>query len=433
MPAKILRHLDVDELRKKVGSRALLVNKMSLATKEDQLYLRNLAINTYKTTDMVSVVPSCICGKSQGQHQINKVCGYCGTEVRSNMTGEIESTLWVGAPDCIGKLPTVLTWTFCARALDAKRFSVLSWICNPYMSSPDDRIGIKVRRAVERFEALGLPRGLKSFYENFDQIAEHVILPSEANVDKRRELAAFFSHYRNTLFCEANPIPSKVAMVVEETGVSNYFDKTIDSAVEAAFTAADTHGIENLPRLEGRFTSVMNSLAEFSYQAIKRILLKKSGFLRRVCYGLRIQFAFRSVITSYHEPHDYRHVKVPYDLLLNTLEPMVKSKLIHEHGMTYRQAHTYIQEHAKDYDDLLWGILEQLIDETPPDNVFNPATVGLPSTLKTRERVGRGIACTGTRFPSLDRGSTQTLFIVGITKTTIEVSTLILKSWNADQ
>lgn len=436
MAAKVLTHINMDGLRERVGERALLVNNMSLATSEDREFLKDLAINTYKTTDTVSMVPSCLCGPNNGgltgEHRLGKVCISCGHEVKSLMTSEIESTLWIGAPRVIGRIPTPLTWVFCSQALDGKRFSVLSWICSPYSPSPDERCGQKVLRAVDKFNGLGIPRGLKSFHDNFDIIAENVILPTVVDVRKRNELAEFFRRYRTVLFTEANPIPSKVAMVVEETGVNNYFDKTIDSAVEAAFTAADTFGDENLPRLEGRFTTVMNNLAEFSVQAIRRILLKKSGFLRRVCYGLRIQFAFRSVITSYHEPHDYRHVKVPYSLLLNTLNPFVIQKLIKEHKMTFRQAYQYVQDHAKDYDPLCWAILEQLIDETPPDLINNPATSGLPSTLQTRQRTGRGIGCTGTRFPSLDRGSTQSLFIVGISKTTIEVSTLILKSWNAD-
>jgi hypothetical protein len=48
------------------------------------------------------------------------------------------------------------------------------------------------------------------------------------------------------------------------------------------------------------------------------------------------------------------------------------------------------------------------------------------------KRAGRGIGTTGIRYPSLDRGSNQQLFIIGLTKETIEVSTIILRSWNAD-
>jgi hypothetical protein len=65
--------------------------------------------------------------------------------------------------------------------------------------------------------------------------------------------------------------------------------------------------------------------------------------------------------------------------------------------------------------------------------VPNKAAENLPSTLKFFEkRTGRGIGTTGIRYPSLDRGSNQQLFIIGLTKETIEVSTIILRSWNAD-
>lgn len=432
--AKVLTHLNLSAVLAAQQRRPIFVNDMSLVTDQDREALRQLALTNYTTTDVVSTVPTCRCGSTAGTHRVNLICGICGTPVEKAHLTKIEPDIWIKAPKEIGLLPTPLFWLFCSQPMSVRGFNGLEWLCNHNYPTPDTKSSPKAQRMVKIFETLGIPRGLKSFIQNLDLIMDRLILPNIPDKIKRQELLEFVSYYRDSIFTPVLPIPAKIAMVVEQTSVGKYYDNTIDSAMEACFTAADTAGEDNLKKLESRFTTVVSKLSEFVENAVKDILLKKQGFLRRVCYGMRIMFAFRGVITSLHEPHDYRGIKVPYHQLLTCMTPFVIKRLIRDHGFNYRTAYNYIMEHQKDNDDLLWFILESFINETPPDLVPNKAAENLPSTLKFFEkRTGRGIGATGTRYPSLDRGSTQQFFIVGLTKETIELSVVVLRGFNADR
>lgn len=427
--------LSVKPMEKELGNLTqppIFVNDLPLETEEDRQFLRSLSINTYKTTDVASTIPRCLCGHTTSAHRLHRNCVKCGFEVRHPNKGEIESNLWVRAPQQIGKLPTNVLWIFCEYVLKSNNFSGLAWITDPYHPIPEHRSGIKAKKILERFNRLGIPRGLKSFYDNFDLIASEVILKTITDVHRRADMQAFFEAYRDQIFTTALPLPAKIAMVVEETSVGKYYDKTIDAAIEAVYTAAETAKEVNLGRLESRFTKVMANLSKFSQDSVMNILLKKKGFLRRACYGMRMKMAFRNVITSQHDPHDYRGVGVPYHQLLTVMAPFVRVRLINQYNMTYTQAYDYVEKHQKDCDPLLWRILEDFIDESPEDT--RPPCPDIPCKLKTRKvRKGRGIAITGVRFPSLDRGSTEPAFVQYITKDTVEISVLCLVSRNADR
>lgn len=430
--AKVLSVKSMDKELSNLSQPPLFVNDMSLETEEERQFLRTLSVNSYKTTDVASTIPRCLCGYTTKAHRLGRTCAKCGFEVRHPNKGEIESALWVRAPEPIGKLPSNVMWIFCESALKSNTFSGLAWITDPYYPMPEHRAGLKAKKIIDRFKALGIPRGMRSFYDNFSLIAVEVILKMIPDTNRRADLQKFFEFYRDQLFVDALPLPAKIAMVVEETSVGKYYDKTIDAAIEAVYTAAETSEERNLPRLESRFTKVLSNLSKFSQDSIMNILLKKKGFLRRACYGMRMKMAFRNVITSQHDAHDYRGMGVPYHQVLTVMAPFVRRRLITHYGMTYTQAYDYVERHQKDCDPLLWRILEDFIDESPEDT--NPPCPNIPCKLKTRsKRRGRGIAITGVRFPSLDRGSTEPFFIQYLTRDTVEISVLCLNAKNADE
>jgi hypothetical protein len=433
MTATVLVHKNMDQELASLERPPEFVNNMSLETEDDRQFLKGLMLNYYDSPDVMSSTPRCHCGTTRGQHMLNRYCGHCGHPVKKPNGQKIESTLWIAAPKPIGLLPTNLLWIYVQDVLKGNHWDGLAWICDPYYADPDTRNGKKPADIVRRYYSLGITRGLKTFIECFDLILEKVILPSVQERHRRTDLYQFCKTYRHQLFAQATPIPNKIAMVIEENGQGKFYDDTIDSAIEAAFTAAETFGEENIRKLESRFTKVLCAMATFCRNAVKDILLRKKGFLRRACYGLRLKFAFRSVVTSQHGPHDYRGVGVPYRDMVTVFEPFLRKRLIEQHGMTFRQSMEYIQTHQKDCDPLLWRILEEFIAETPPDLHPNPAVKGLkPKFRYYQGEYGRGIGCFGVRFPSLDRGSNQQLFIQYITEDTIEVSVLILRAWNCD-
>lgn len=432
----VFKHMSLEDELLSLEEEPVFVNELPLDTEEQQRFLESLTVTTYSSSDVILTTPHCQCKKHIGGHKVGVKCEVCNFVVTSPILREIKADLWIAAPAPIGFLFTPLSWIMFSKPLTSRQFNGLAWMCNPRMPTPDEsgRQNSKVAMIIKQFNALGIPRGIKSVIENFDVILHQVILKNIVQMNKKTELMLFCEKYRASIFTRVLPLPSKVAMIVEKTSVGNYYDKTMDLAAEAAFAAADTASEQNLEKLESRFTSVMTNLGNYYVEAVVNILTAKKGWLRRVVYGNRLNFSYRDIITSYHEPHEYDTIKIPYHQLLSVMQPFVVKELIKEHGFNIRDAYDYVLDHAKDRDPFLWAILEKFIDDTPPLDpaLVSPVERDLPSTLTTRERKGRGIVTTLTRFPSLDRGSTQTLRIVGMTEHDIQISVIAIRGPNAD-
>ncbi|QNI21051.1 RNA polymerase beta prime subunit [Vibrio phage vB_pir03] len=435
----VFRPVNFEEQFNALKSPPIIVNELSVDTKDDERFLESLTVTTCSTTDVLENRPRCLCGKYNKAHQVGIQCDVCGQVVASPNLRAIQSDLWIAAPHEIEFLFMPLAWVMLSKPLTHRKFNGLEWMCNPNKVTPEvssNRANCKTTRIIEGFHNLGIRRGLRSVIENFDVILDKIILKNITNVQRRLELQLFVQKYRNAIFTRVIPLPSKVAMIIEETSVGTYYDQTIDSAVEAAFTAAGIKEERDITRLEARFTSVMVNLGEYYQNVVTNVLSGKPGWLRRVLYGNRLNFSYRGIITSRHEPHEYDTLIVPYNQLLSCLQHVVVRRLVRQHGFTLSAAMAYVNEHAKDCDPLLWHILEDLIDETPPlkPNEVSPVEAEIGCTLKTRSvRKGRGIITTLTRYPSLDRLSTQRFRIVGISRDDIKISVISIKGPNADK
>lgn len=425
-------HEDMNNHYEEVEDNSIILNELPLETEDDKRYLESLIVTKFDTTDVVANRPSCRCGKESHSHKIGMKCGVCNHYVVSPLLQKIESHLWIAAPEQIGSFFSPLAWIMFSKPITSRKFNVLEWMCNPNLAAPGNLRG-KPYRVIEQFRDLGIPRGLVSILKNFDLVFNSVILKN-CSVPKRQELIAFYRTYQNAIFTRVLPIPSKVVMILEQTSVGTYYDQTINNAIDAAFTAAGSATERDVRKLEARFTSVMQHLGDFYKEVVANVLSSKKGWLRRVLYGNRLNMSYRNIITSRHEPHEYETLIVPYHQLLTCLSFIVKGKLIREYNFSHRDAYDYILDHQKDNDPFLWGILEELIDSTPPlpPERISAVEANLPSTLTTRERKGRGIVTTLTRYPSLSRLSTQYFRIVGMSKCDIKFSVLAVKGPNAD-
>lgn len=433
----VLVPADFEKIYNDLEHQPILVNDLSRDTIEDERFLESLTVTTCTTTDVLENKPTCLCGKYKNGHHIGIRCEVCNHVVAPPILRKIESNMWVAAPREIEYLFTPLAWIMLSKPLVFRKFNGLEWMCNPYKQTPEisTRANCKVSRIITSFRNLGIPRGIRSVIKHFDIIFEQIILKNITNVQRRHELTLFLNRYRQTLFTRVLPLPSKVAMVIEETSVGTYYDQTIDSAIEAAFTAAGAATEKDVGKLEARFTTVMANLGEYYQTVVANVLSQKKGWLRRVLYGNRLNFSYRGIITSRHEPHEYDTLIVPYSQLLACLSHMVTGVLVRKHRWSLYKATSYINEHAKDCDPLLWSILEELIDNTPPldPKKVSPVEAEVGNTLTTRQRRGRGIVTTLTRYPSLDRLSTQWFRIVGMSRDDIKISVLATKGPNADK
>lgn len=422
----------------------IVVNELPTETEDDRKKLRDFVVTQYDTTDVMDTVPTCPCRRTREKVKEGKICPYCGGVVESHHNKEIQHDVWIKAPKAIGRFPIPLFWLFLKDALSTKNFDGLRWACDPKYPDPDLTKTRKDSKIVKRFMAANFQRGLSNLEKQLDIVLE--VAYAESTKDYKNQLAEFVSVHHDKLFSTYIPIPSKIAVAVEKTAYTNFVDGIVAKLLEAVMTAANTGSLQNVRTIESRFTTVMTDLCDYLSGMVKDTLDGHNGWYRRVLYGTRMNFSFRGIISSYHGLHEYDTIMVPYSQLLVCLEPIILRKLMLEHGFSLSKAMAYTREHATDYDDLLWGMLEEVIDDTPPAEYHStacetvvrnelgvPVIAKLPSTLKTRERKGGGIYCAITRYPSLARGSTQGMRIVGITKSEIRISVLCLVSPNADK
>lgn len=236
----VLKPQNFQEVYDNLENPPIIVNNLSTDTIEDERFLESLTVTTCSTTDLLENKPSCLCQKYNQTHHVGIRCEVCNTVVSSPILREIKSDLWIAAPKEIEYLFMPLAWVMLSKPLTHRKWNGLEWMCNPHKPTPEvsTRAGCKTSRIVTAFRALGIPRGLRSVIANFDVILEKIILKNMTNVQRRMELSMFVQKYRTAIFTRVIPLPNKVAMVIEETSVGTYYDQTIDSAVEAAYTAA---------------------------------------------------------------------------------------------------------------------------------------------------------------------------------------------------
>jgi len=442
--ARVFNFVNLDNVIQRMDKPPIIINQLALDTEEDRKLLESLTVTRYEATDVFSTVPMCSCRRTKVAEALGTICEHCGTEVVSHHNQAMESELWISVPDGIEYFLSPLPWIFLNQRLSARGFNGLQWAMDSKIPDPEES-NKKASSIVNRFKQAGFVRGLSHLKDQFDTIVDVAIRETQS-AQKRVELLNFIDYYKDALFVKHIPIPSKVAFTIENTAYGNYFDRTMTSAIEAIFSAAGTSSMRNIKRLESRFTSILVNLTAYYEDVVTNNLSSKSGWLRRVNYGTRMNYSFRNIITSYHGLHEVDTILVPYHQLLTVLEPLVVAHLIREYNHTHSQAQAYVIQHATDKDPLLWEILEMFIDETPPvpvsetahvvtlDKGGRPVLTDLPCTLTTRKvRTGGGIRCALTRYPSLSRSSTQGVRIVGLSDCEIRISVLALRGPNADK
>lgn len=384
-----------------------IINDLPAHTEEDRQRIRDLAVTTYDKTDKLTAVPQCHCGRTRYAHNIDLTCDHCGHPVEHFSSRTIKPDLWFKAPAGVIGLINPLVYNHIGSFIKSGRFRGLDWMIRDTIRTPDLRG--RTGSIINRFNQLGIARGLNSFIENFEEIFEKVIL-KEAPRKSRAELQRYVDMYRDKFFVEMLPMPSKVMFIVEETSVGNYYNDIMNSCLDAIYTATSITSAFSERRIMNASALVCMQMAKFYDTTFSKFISGKGAWLRSAVYGNRSLFCFRNIITSDHDIHRYDEIKVPYKLLLNCLKTPVMHKLIYEHDFTYRQAHNYITRHARRTDPFLKTILEELIAATPN---------------------GRGIGCIFVRYPSLKRSSYMHVYITGVTETETRISVLNLVGPNA--
>lgn len=405
--------VDLNLLFQQLSEPPIIINDLINTAETDREAIREMVTTRY-SSDMISLMPACRCGKTKGEFSKLVVCEYCGTPVKSSVETDIEPSVWFRKPNGVAPLLSPIVWTMLKNRFKKSGFSILQWLTDTTYNPT-----VKIPPVIAKLQAAGLKRGYNNFYEHFDSIMGFLFSIPEFKFPRSQVdyLQALITQCRPYLFSDYIPLPNKSILIIENTKLSKFVDNTVIKAVDAIemITSIDKCFYDQTPRVkENRAAKAIDRLAEFHVLYNKNTLRPKEGQFRKHIFGTRTIFTFRAVITSITGTHKYDELEVPWAIGLTAFRPHHINKLM-KLGMDLNSAIGMLNGHVGKYHPLLDQLLQELISESPNGKI--------PVTFL--------------RNPSLPQGSIQCLGI-GKFKTdpedkTIGISDLIIKSPNADK
>lgn len=419
-----LKLVSFDDLFRASKHEVSVINDISIALAAEKEEFNRMIYTRYSADDLLSNLPSCDCGEVVGEYNLGVKCLECGTVVEEGNFQDLNPVVWMRAPVGVGPktgpdagkgLINPVFWEQLSRFFARSGFDVIRWVCDtnyhPVVKTPD------VMNAVK---AVIPDRGYNFFIENFDAIVASLMeLKAYRQPNKRKEAAELMElirTYRDRIFCQYLPLPNKSLLVIEKSNVGPYVDSTVTGVVDAirTMTSIDLPETNFTVRVkENRTIKALIQLAEFYVEWDSKSLAGKPGLARKHIFGSRTDFCFRAVISSISEAHDYDEIYISWGIGVSVFRIHLANKL-RKRGYTPNETISFLDEHAQKYHPLLAQLFNELIDECPYKGI--PVILG--------------------RNPSLERGSTQQLFISKIKHDprvpTISLSVLVLKAFNAD-
>lgn len=413
-----IRLFDSDKAFYESAVNPILINDYAEMTAEGDKTIRDLLLTTY-TSDRIEIDASCGCGAVTGPYNEGARCPSCGTIVEANLERDVQSKLWVRAPDELGVLIKPQVYEILSSKLNKDNFRFLDYLLMPNYNPTEIKDTGSTLADYRKMEAqFGKVRGYRYFVEHVVEIIEFIATQTQIVKKKDRiDLITWCRRDHQLFFTKHLPIPSKLCFIIEETSSGRYADENLEKGIDAVLIlsmACASKYKGRINEITKRVVSGIDRLSEFYKKYIKENLSGKTGLFRKNIFGARLHFTARAVIVSLSEPHHYQDLHIPYGIAVQLFETHICKKLV-DRGYTPNEALTYVLMHTAQDSPLMWEILDELMRETPNS---------------------RGFPCLLTRNPSLRRGSTQFLYINRIKKdikdNTFSMSVLILSDANAD-
>ena len=392
----------------------IILNDLCNAGEADKEYIKQITTSRY-STDMVSILPSCNCGRTKGEFSNIKVkCSYCNSYVQAKTEDDIEPTVWFRKPVGVQKLISPIIWIMLKNRFKKSGFSVICWLTDTTYKTQVTQPPV-LAKIVES----GIQRGYNNFVENFDVIIEFLLSMKDFKLKKGRidYLDILLKENPNAIFSDYLPMPNKALLIVEKTNVGVYVDNVIMGAIDAIemLVGIDTMFADhNIRGRENRTAKAINKLSDFYMSFFKVQVSGKPGKLRRHIFGSRTSYSFRCVISSITGRHNYKDVEVPWCIGLTAFREHLMNRL-RKQGMSLNEATGFLRSHISNYNPLLADMLDNLIAET---------------------RGGEGIVISLVRNPALLKGSLLRMRIAKFKKNpkdlTIGLSDMVCASLNAD-
>lgn len=370
-------------------------------------------IFTKTDDDFFDNIPSCPCGHLKTGQARGEICPVCYQECLPQTEKELKSTIWIDALKPVDYFMNPMIYLqLNALIKGLKGFRVLDWLMDPRYKAED--LDNQIQQVME---ILKLPRGMVAFHDNFDEIMDTLM---EARVDvvtngrKNRirlvraehigVMTKFLRMYRDRVFTKQLPFPSSVAFILEEHNGRTRGDHNHSKLLNALFSivnANDRLSGMSIREKESIMARVTISIANHAVQYEHKELFEKPGIFRKLVYGFRSHFTFRTVVTSNHGVNKRDELHLPWGVSVMTYKLHLANKLLRR-GKTPNQIFTLIYNNTHAYHPLIDSLFKELIEESPG---------------------GRGLPVLHTRYPSLKHGSTQRFFVPKIKTDVNDVST----------
>lgn len=417
----ITKLINFEEEYQKLHTTPIIANTIDVSTEEGKEVFNSLLLSVYEG-DSLKPAPQCSCviEPLRGKFRVGEVCSKCGDPVEEVFDTDIVSNIWlVPLPDT-GAFITPLAWDFLQKSMRLDSTDCLRYLVDPYYSIKGRKVPPRLKVIIDEL----IPkygRGLKSFYENFDEFMEYFIHKSnksnsKQNIKRLLDLDAFIKHNRDRIFTRFLPVPNRVMFPVEKNGNTQYANANISLIVDAVRVIQEGQSrSESLSHnaLESRMIKCIELFSKYHYENIKKPIGSKNGFIRQHIFGGRWHFSSRAVIVSIYEPHDFRELHLPWAVAMEQYHVQLVNKLL-KRGLDPQSAYDLLKKHSITYSPTIDEIFKELIDESP--------YLGLPIVLQ--------------RNPTLRRPSAILVYVTKVktdcTDHTISISTGNLTGMNAD-
>lgn len=340
----------------------IIINDLIDSSEEDRESIKQMIFTKY-STDMLSILPSCECGKTEGEYSLGTVCIHCGTVVKSKVEEVIEPLVWFRKPVGVNKLINPVIMTMLNTRFKKSGFEVIKWLCDTTYKSP-----VRQPKIINTIMDLGIQRGYNNFVDNFDAIMVKLFELRDFRLKRntRDYLLELIQTNRQAIFSDYIPLPNKSLLIIEKTNVGIYIDTTIIGAIDAMgmITSIDSPLAEHSVRTkENRTIKAIIKLSEFYENFYKNNLAKKTGVFRRNVVGSRSHFSFRAVASSITGVHKYDELYAPWGVGITAFREHLVNKLF-KRGWTYNKSIGFLYGHVEVYHPLIDEMLQELISES---------------------------------------------------------------------
>ena len=400
------------------GSTPTIVNFIADTTSDDKKKINEMVYTTI--TDVFNNVPTCQCGQKKGKFRLGEYCTNCHSKVTEVIEEYLENKIWIQRPVGVSKLVSPQIWKMLRDKFKLGNSNVFDTICyitdSKYKEPPDNVKPQKAFKFIQEFKDRGFKRSYNYFIDNLDEILEFLFTSKTLDKKSGNDLYRLIMENKNIILTDHVPLPNKSVLVLEESPYHKFPDPGLAHAVSAVrhVSGIDLPGrvLTSIQR-QNRVSKCLTDLSNYYGETYQKVFTPKEGLFRKHVFGTRVDYSFRTVISSLTDKHRYDEIHVSWSACINVLYNHILNKLFRL-GYSPNEAFEFINSVNLEYNAEMERIINELISEAGPD----------------------GICCLVNRNPSLGRGSIQRVYITKI-KTdvrdiTTSISILICPAMNAD-